>query len=97
KQSYSVMTGCMYPAGFVEPIPHFWDRLEKMATNTAELIEKTPYPDLLVERPAVGRERGGKDAVRLRDVQKKQIEFFRNFAKQVALLKSIVAKQQAQK
>jgi hypothetical protein len=40
KQSYTKESECFYPAGFVEPVPHFWDRFEKMATSAAKLIDK---------------------------------------------------------
>ncbi len=45
KQSYTRESECDYPAGFVEPLPGFWSRLEKMARGAAELIEKTTPPD----------------------------------------------------
>lgn len=53
KQSYTAVPGCYYPAGFVEPIPHFWANMEQMATRAAKLIEASPYPNLNVrERQA---------------------------------------------
>jgi hypothetical protein len=42
KQSYTRQADCFYPAGFVEPAPHFWARFEKMAKSAAGLIEKAP-------------------------------------------------------
>jgi hypothetical protein len=42
KQSYTRQADCFYPAGFVEPLPHFWARFEKMANSAAALIEKAP-------------------------------------------------------
>src|SRR5262249_47795093 len=45
KQSYTATPACEYPFGYVEPVPHFWARLEKMVGRAAELIEKTTYPD----------------------------------------------------
>ncbi len=45
KQSYTARVLCYYPAGFVEPVPHFWSRLEKMAARASDLIEATPYPN----------------------------------------------------
>src|SRR5262249_13648718 len=97
KQSYTGGALCEYPAGFVDPVPHFWARFEKMATKAADLIEKTPFPDRTVEiQTKVGRH-VDKKSVRLADVQKKQAEFFRNFARQVGLLRDISTKQLAQK
>lgn len=43
KQSYTAGAKCFYPAGYVEPVPHFWIRLEKMANSAAKLIEQTPF------------------------------------------------------
>ena len=40
KQSYTGGDTCYYPAGYVEPVPNFWSRMEKMITRAAELIEK---------------------------------------------------------
>jgi hypothetical protein len=98
KQSYTAGAECEYPAGLVEPIPHFWSRFEKMATKAADLIEKTPFPDRTVEIPVVidGREID-RNTVKLKDVQKKQAAFFKSFANQLALLKGIAIKELAQK
>jgi hypothetical protein len=42
KPSYTREADCFYPAGFVEPVPHFWARFERMARGAAGLIEKAP-------------------------------------------------------
>jgi hypothetical protein len=94
KQSHTTGQACFYPAGFVEPVPAFWGRMEKMAARSADLLEKTPYPDIEVERPSHW---GGKQKLRLKDLQKKQTEFMKNFAKQMAVLKAIAEKQLDQK
>ncbi len=47
KQSYTAGASCYYPHGFVEPVPEFWARLERMAARSADLIEKTDYPGRL--------------------------------------------------
>jgi hypothetical protein len=44
KPSYTAVPACYYPAGFVEPVPHFWAKLQQMAARAADLIEATPYP-----------------------------------------------------
>src|SRR5262249_54419620 len=36
---------CFYPAGYVEPVPHFWERLNQVVARAAEQIERTPYSD----------------------------------------------------
>src|SRR5262249_42320709 len=78
KQSYTAEDSCLYPAGFVEPVPHVWEQIENMAGRAADLIEKTPF--------------GGHQAL-----QKKQVTFLRNFAKQVAVLRGIAVKELDQK
>jgi hypothetical protein len=54
KQSYGAGFMCHYPAGFVEPVPHFWARLGRMAAQAAKLIEQTPYPDRKVQQKQAG-------------------------------------------
>jgi hypothetical protein len=44
KQSVTMSVMCYYPAGYVEPVPYFWDRMEKMTTRAADLLQRTPYP-----------------------------------------------------
>lgn len=46
KQSYAAVS-CFYPAGYVEPLPAFWGRMEKMAQATGKLLKETPYPEAL--------------------------------------------------
>jgi hypothetical protein len=94
KQSYTGTTLCYYPAGYVEAVPHFWTRFEKMASRAAELIEKTPFPDRVVEKPVLGTIT---QKVALKAVQAQQAAFFRNFAKQIGVLKGIAEKELAQK
>jgi hypothetical protein len=53
KQSYSGGTLCEYPAGYVEPVPDFWERLAALVTATAELIAATPFPDRTLKRSPV--------------------------------------------
>jgi hypothetical protein len=93
KQSYTAGAMCYYPAGFVEPRPTFWERFEKMALLAANLIEKTPFPERSVEKDYGW---GPKYKVRLQNIQKKQIQFFKNFAQQLTILKEIAMKQLAQ-
>jgi hypothetical protein len=86
KQSHTTGQACFYPAGFVEPVPAFWGRMEILAAKSADLLEKTPYPDIEVERPTHW---GGKQKLKLIDLQKKQIAFMKNFSTQMAVLKTI--------
>jgi hypothetical protein len=92
KQSYTAGVSCFYPAGYVEPVPHFWARLEQMAVRSAELIEKTPYPDHDVAQPG-----GGTYRAQGKVIQTSHAKFLRNFAKTVGTLKGIAEKHLAQK
>ncbi|MBY0526772.1 MAG: sigma-70 family RNA polymerase sigma factor [Gemmataceae bacterium] len=94
KQSYTDRAGCYYPAGYVEPLPHFWARLEKMANKAGDLMEKTPYPDRIVTKKVNDR---FEQKISVKDLQKKHATFFRNFAKQVVTLKEIAVKELDQK
>jgi hypothetical protein len=83
KQSYTVGVSCYYPAGFVEPVPEFWTRMEQMAQRGADLLAKTPIAD----QPGV---QFGKDR------QQRYVSFLRNFAKTMGVLKGIAVKELAQ-
>ena len=102
KQSFTAVPGCSYPAGFVEPIPHFWKRFENMARHAAALIEKTEYPDYQAEVSFVEFKDGNRvDRTRLekregKKLQEKQVAFLRNFAVQAARLKELARKELAQ-
>jgi hypothetical protein len=92
KQSYTSNASCLYPAGFVEPVPHVWARLEKMALRAAELLEKTPFPDgTYVKQTTRGDLR-----IDFQTRHKEQVAFLRNFARQVGTLKTIAGKELAQ-
>jgi hypothetical protein len=90
KQSYTSTTLCYYPAGYVEPLPHFWARFEKMATRAADLIAKTPFPERTIEKPVSAT---NKVPINLKWVQTRQTQHFQNFARQLAILKGIAEKE----
>lgn len=89
KQSYTSRADCFYPAGFVEPVPHVWARMEKMIQRAAELMEKTPFPS----GTAVKKTTRGEIQIDFKDLQKQQAAFLRNFGQQVGTLKTIATKQ----
>jgi hypothetical protein len=93
KQSYTSNASCFYPAGFVEPVPHVWSRMEKMVQHAAELMEKTPFP----KGTAVKKTARGDVQTDFKDLQKQQAAFLRNFAEHVGILKTIAGKQLEQK
>jgi hypothetical protein len=101
KQSYTAVPACSYPSGYVEPIPHFWGRFEKMTSRAAALIEKVPYPDYLTEVP-FWEQKDGKTVhgTRLekragKKLRDQQVAFLRNFAAQTARLKELAQKELA--
>ncbi|MDM8552725.1 DUF3160 domain-containing protein [Desulfobacterales bacterium HSG2] len=93
KQSATSIWICYYPAGFVEPRPEFWQRLEKMATLTADLIRNTPFPDRQFEIVTAW---GTRYRVNIREIQDSQVHFLENFAQKTNLLKGIASKELAQ-
>jgi hypothetical protein len=95
KQSYTASAVCYYPAGFVEPRVEFWRRFEKMAGLAAKLIEKTPYPDRVVEKKDKANKVVRK--INLKELQKSHAAFFREFGKQLAIIAGIAEKELAQK
>ena len=52
KQSYAGVS-CFYPAGYVEPIPAFWGRMQKMAEAAGGLIKQLNYPESMKYQKAM--------------------------------------------
>jgi hypothetical protein len=74
KQSYTPGFMCYYPAGYVEPVPHFWARLEQMATRAGDLIRATPYDNVDLQAAQVKFLRGFASTVRtLHDIAVKEL------------------------
>jgi hypothetical protein len=108
KPSYSSIM-CFYPAGYVEPVPAFWARLEKMATRAAELLRQVPFQgELLRQVPVQGDKKTPEAFLEwnpvspanrrgLQGEKKTPVPFLRNFARRVAILKTIADKELAQK
>jgi hypothetical protein len=97
KQSYTGGIICSYPAGFVEPYPEFWGRLTALATRAADLINGIPFQGSLVVK---GRVKPGETPpdipVDLAWLKRNQVSFLRQFADQVARLRTIAEKELAQ-
>jgi hypothetical protein len=97
KQSYTVEVSCFYPAGYVEPIPHFWGQLEGLANRAADLIERTPYPDreVTLTPHAFGVATGNprKVTVEGKGTQQQHVQFLRNFAKSMGMLRDIARRE----
>ena len=76
KQSYTGVPVCFYPAGFVEPRPEFWRRLQSVVARAADLVESLEYPGKVAPFPWVP------PAV----VQSNQVTHLRRFAATVGTL-----------
>ena len=42
KQSYPKQSDCSYPAGYVEPLPEFWARMEQMSRRAVKTVAQLP-------------------------------------------------------
>jgi hypothetical protein len=91
KQSVSDEVTCSYPAGYVEPVPQFWGRLEQLARDGSALIGKTPYPVFEMT------DRGQRFKVDAKGIQQQHANFLKHFADTVAKLRVIAEKELAQK
>lgn len=94
KQSYTMTTSCFYPAGYVEPNPAFWERLEKMATSAADLLAQTQLPQPASSPSQSARSR--REEEESGDIPRTPVTFLREFAGTVNTLQVIAAKQTAQ-
>jgi hypothetical protein len=99
KQTFTAMASCTYPVGYVEPVPQFWLRLEKMATRAADLLQKVNYPNSFTEvQDLKVQNRQLVPVPRRVDVagttlQASHVKFLQDFAKQMSVLKSIAIKE----
>ncbi len=82
KPSYTSGEACEYPAGFVEPVPHFWKHFEAMVERTQQMIAKTQFPD----------DRFKDQGKHLRDMHLRHLD---NFAKAARTLTAIAEKEVA--
>jgi hypothetical protein len=89
RQSSTATPICYYPAGYVEPVPGFWARMERMAGRAADLLERTPLP-------------GGEKTTWWRrwlprgKEKRTRVQFLRDFAGKAAVLRGIAEKELAQ-
>ncbi len=95
KQSYTGVSLCGYPAGFVEPRPEFWQRMADMAELTAGAISNLSLSgSVTLPRESFGSV--NMQQYDLGSVKASQITFLANFAAQMRILKSISEKELAQ-
>ncbi len=86
KQSYTAYPECGYPAGFVEPYPEFYEKLEGFALRGASLLKAAA---IKLTDPALEAE-----AQRTRDAE---VVFLQSFAKGMAFLRVLAEKELAGK
>jgi hypothetical protein len=86
KQSYSAYPSCGYPAGFVEPYPAFFDRLERFAQRGAELIGTADFSTTDAQRTKAMR--GQRDGI---------VQYLRSFAENMKFLAELARKELAAK
>ena len=92
KPSYTGYLICYYPAGFVEPSPGLWRRLQNMAQRTAELIGTLDYQGSMSIQEQYSMPR----TVQLAGIKAQQTAFLRKFSDTMAVLKGIAEKEMAQ-
>ncbi|MGI9241686.1 MAG: DUF3160 domain-containing protein, partial [Verrucomicrobiales bacterium] len=81
-QSYSMVPGCEYLSGYVEPYPDFYASLKEFAERAHELIEGTVYRtmDRYLQRRAEANRR-------------QQLDFFNNMATRMGQLEQLARKE----
>lgn len=97
KQSYTAPILCSYPAGFVEPRLEFWQRMQTMASNAANLISRLTFEGTITVQvtndflPAPYEV-----TVNLPTLQSNYVAFLQQFADRMATLRGITEKELAQ-
>lgn len=91
KQPYTGMITCEYPAGFVEPIPGFWEKMKQMAEATATNLAKLPaVGTITVVNPEMP---WAPMVVDLQQRQSLRINFCNSFAQQMAQLEALARRE----
>jgi hypothetical protein len=101
KPSFTATMSCAYPAGYVEPVPSVWAKLETLTTGAATLLEKSKYPVVVREYESMrfSRENGKFEKVRIpielggHRLQVQHVKFLRRFAEHMAMLKLIAERE----
>jgi hypothetical protein len=84
KPSYTSGEACEYPAGFVEPVPHFWKHYEAMIERTKNGLAKLSFPDTDFKDQGKFLKQG-------------HLAHLDRFAKAASMLRAIAEKEVAQK
>ncbi len=82
KQSYSASLGCEYPTGYIEPYPNFYAGIKYFADKSAQLFEAADYSS-----------NDKKQDKLLKEIQKRQILFFKNMSATLGQLEELSEKE----
>lgn len=98
KQPYAASFVCEYPAGFVEPVPEFWQRMQALAESTAAVLERFPTAGTVVialKEPRIDLIFGWTTNVTVNAAERHQarLTFCRDFAARMAALRAMAEKE----
>ena len=91
KQTYTAGGTCVYPAGFVEPVPTFWRRMNLLATHARDLLATIP-----MSGPGYYQDRYGQGVTFTRDLgtqKTNQMTFLSRFADTMTMLETLAGKE----
>ncbi len=99
-QPYTQQILCEYPAGFVEPVPAFWEQMRQMAFGTGHVIQSLPASGTMQVidssgQPVLGTN-GQPAVVDLAQRKQARLAFCSNFIQQMATLETLATKEQQQ-
>lgn len=97
KQPYTMFAGCSFPAGYVEPVPAFWERFQTMVNQFRTLLEKTEFIEPAVTPVDIEVLETDEDTeIRHHprpEISARWIEFLTRFSETLGTLKEIAHKQ----
>ncbi len=93
KQSYTEPVLCGYPAGFVEPIPNFWLKMQQLAQVTAGALSELPLSGQVTVSNHTGF---GTTTFNLAGLRADEVRFLNTFASQMATLQDMAERELAQ-
>lgn len=91
KEPYNVPLTCEYPAGFVEPLPGLWGKMQEMAEATATNLAMLPVSGTVTVRPTESF--WEPIVVNLAERQAARISFCQNFALQMRHLQALARRE----
>jgi hypothetical protein len=82
KQSYTAGPFCAYPAGYVEPYPEFYGRLQFFADEAGRLFKAADYS-------SKDKNRAGQ----LQGIKTQQVQYFKRMGETMAMLRTLAQKE----